>query len=59
MKLVRLRERAGRLGLTVEEHGSGFLVTNCGTAKYLKEFPAANLDEVDRVLREQSHEANE
>ena len=59
MKLVRLRERAGRLGLTVLEHAGGFLVTNNATSKYLKEQPAANLDEVDRVLREKSHEAHE
>ncbi len=59
MKLVRLWERAGRLGLVVEEKAGGFLVTNMGTTKNLKEWPAADLAEVDAVLREQSHEAHE
>lgn len=57
MKLVRLWERAGRL--VVEEKAGGFLVTNMGTTKNLKEWPAADLAEVDAVLREQSHEAHE
>lgn len=45
MKLVRLRERACRLGLVVEERTKDFVVSNCGATRNLKEQVAALLGE--------------
>lgn len=51
MKLVRLREKAGRLGWIIEEKGTGFLITNCGTAKSLIELPAADFAAAEILVR--------
>ena len=50
MKLLKLRWRASKMGLVVEETQDGLLVTNCGTAKTLKEVKVASLNEVAQVL---------
>ncbi len=50
MRLVELRRQAGRLGVVVDDHHGGWLVTNEGTAKCLRQAAAATLDEVKQIL---------
>lgn len=51
MELVRLRERACRLGFVVEPHGSGWTVANSGTTKNLQEIECGDVLDVDAALR--------
>jgi len=47
MKLFRLREKLGDHGLVLLEHGTGWVVTNNGTAKTYFEEKFKNLEEVE------------
>lgn len=47
MRVLRLREKLHRRGLLLLKHGTGFLVTNAGTAKTLIEHEFADADAVE------------
>ncbi len=46
MQVLKLREKLGRRGLLLLKHGTGWMVTNNGTAKTLIEHEFADLDAV-------------
>jgi hypothetical protein len=50
MKVLKLREKLGKLGLLLLEHGDNWMVTNNGTAKTLFEKEFSTLDDVQMWL---------
>ena len=50
MKLLRIREKLGHIGLLLLEHGDGFLVTNSGV-----DLEFASLAEVEQWMKDQRH----
>ena len=54
MKLLRIREKLGHIGLLLLEHGDGFLVTNSGV-KQPVDLEFADLAEVEQWMKDQRH----
>jgi hypothetical protein len=50
MRVFKLREKLGRRGLMLLEHGDAWMVTNEGTAKTLIEHLFADLEEVEKFV---------
>lgn len=50
MKVFKLRQKLHDLGLVLLKHGTGFLVTNAGTAKTLIEHEFADLAAVETFV---------
>ena len=48
MRVLKIRQKLNRRGLLLLEHGTGWLVTNEGTAKYLMEQKFDDLNAVEK-----------
>lgn len=59
MKLNNLRRKAVSLGFLVLEKNPGYLLTNNGTAKTLRELYCTTLEEIEQELKKMKEQDNE